>query len=111
MHLEFCHWSHTNHQLLPLILFTDEAALTCNEINITHNPHTVETNFQHRFSINVWCCMIDDMLIGFVILGDHMTGHNYLDFLQNGLSELEDISLATQIAMYFQHDGALSHYT
>jgi len=73
---------------------------------------TGETNFQRRFSINVWCGMIDDMLIGPVILDDCMTGQNYLDFLQNELPKhLEDAPLATQIAMYFQHDGAPSHYT
>ena len=56
--------------------------------------------------------MIDDMLIGSVILDDRMTGQNYLDFLQNELpKQLEDVSLATWIAMYFQHDGAPSHYT
>ena len=82
MHLEFCHWLHTNRHLLPLILFTDEATFTRNGINNTskshrwshENPHgTVETNFQRRFSINVWCSMIDDMLIGPVILDDRMT--------------------------------------
>ena len=31
--------------------------------------------------------MIDDMLIGPVILDDHMTGQNYLDFLQIELTE------------------------
>jgi hypothetical protein len=32
-------------------------------------------------------------------------------FLQNGLPEqLEAVPLATRIAMYFQHDGAPSHY-
>jgi len=42
----------------------------------------------------------------------HMTGQNYLDFLQNELpNQLEDVPLATRIAMYFQHDGAPSHYT
>ena len=56
--------------------------------------------------------MIDDMLIGPIILDKHITGQNYLDFLQNGLPEqLEDVPLATRIAMYFQHDGAPSHYT
>jgi len=92
MCLEFCHWLHTNRQLLPLILFIDEATFTHNGINNTRNsrrwshenPHgTVETNFQRRFSINVWCGMIDDMLTGPVILDDRMTGQNYLDFLQN----------------------------
>jgi hypothetical protein len=72
----------------------------------------VETNFQRRFSINVWCGVIDDMLFGPVIFDDRMTGHNYLDFPQNGLPErLEDIPMDTRIAMYFQHDGAPSHYT
>jgi len=46
------------------------------------------------------------------IFSDRMTGQNYLDFLQNELSkQLEDVPLATRIAMYFQHDGAPSHYT
>ena len=47
-----------------------------------------------------------------VILHNCITGQNYLDFLQNELpKQLEDVPLATQIAMYFQHDGAPSHYT
>jgi hypothetical protein len=42
------------------------------------------------------------MLIGLVILDNHMTGHNYLDFLPNGLPEqLEDVSLATRIVCTF----------
>jgi len=41
-----------------------------------------------------------------------MTGQNYLDFLQNELpKQLQDVPLATRIAMYFQHDRAPSHYT
>jgi hypothetical protein len=52
------------------------------------------------------------ILIGPGILDDHMTGHNFLGFLQSGLSEqLGNIPLATWIGMYFQHDGAPSHYT
>jgi hypothetical protein len=45
--------------------------------------------WKHIFivSLNVWCGMIDDMLIGPVILDNCMVGHNYLDFLQNGLLE------------------------
>jgi hypothetical protein len=94
MHLRLCHWLHTNHQLLPVILFSGEATFTRNEIKNTcyshrwshDNPHGIlETNFQRRFSVSVWCGMIDDMLIGPVILDDRMTGRNYLDFLQNGL--------------------------
>jgi hypothetical protein len=121
MRLEFCHWLHNNRQFLPLILFTDEAAFTRNGINNTHNSHrwtqhnphgTVEINFQRRFSINVWCGMMDAMLTGPFISEDRMTGHSYLDFLQNGLpEELEDVPLSTRTAMHFQHDGVPSHYT
>ena len=76
MRLECCHWLHINRQLLPLIIFTDEATFTHNGINNTRNSHrwshenprgTVETNFQSRFSINVHCGVIDDMLIGPII--------------------------------------------
>jgi hypothetical protein len=50
--------------------------------------------------------------IGPIILEDRMTGQNYLEFLQNELPEqLEDVPLATRIAMYFQLDGAPPHYT
>ena len=56
--------------------------------------------------------IIDDMLTGPVILDDRMKGQNYLDFLQNELpKQLEDVPLATRIAIYFQHGGAPSHYT
>jgi hypothetical protein len=56
--------------------------------------------------------MIDDVLIGHVILDDHMRGPNYLGILQNGLAEkVEVVPLATRIATYFQHDGAPAHYT
>jgi hypothetical protein len=65
------------------------------------NPHgTLETKFQRRFS-SVWCGMIDDMLIGPVILGDRMIGQNYLDFMQYGLpKQLEDVPVVIRIAMY-----------
>jgi hypothetical protein len=121
MLIVFCHWLHTNSQLLPLILLAGEATFTRNRLNNAHNfhqwshdnPHcTVETNFQRGFFISVWYSMIDNILIGLVILEDHMTGHNYLGFLQNGLTEqLEDVPLATWIALYFQHDRTSSYYT
>jgi hypothetical protein len=47
------------------------------------------------------------------ILGGH-TGRHYLEFLQNEkpqILQLEDVPLATRIAVYFQRDGAPPHYT
>jgi hypothetical protein len=41
-----------------------------------------------------------------------VTGENYLNILQNGLPEqLENSSVATRIAICFQHDEDFSHYT
>jgi hypothetical protein len=70
--LECCQWLHINRQLLPFVLFTDEASFTRNGINNTRNAHrwshysplcTAEESFQRRFSMNVWCGMIDGILI------------------------------------------------
>jgi hypothetical protein len=55
------------------------------------------------------CCWL--LLIGPVISEDRMTGQNHLEFPQNELPELENVPLATRIAMYSQHDGAPPHYT
>jgi hypothetical protein len=42
---------------------------------------------------------------------DRMTGQNYIEFLQNESPEqLEDVPLATGIAVHSQHDGAPPHY-
>jgi hypothetical protein len=81
MRLEYGHWLHTNRQLLSLIFFIHEANFTRNGISNTRNSYrsqnnprgTAETNFQRRFAISVCCGMIDDMLIGPVILDDRMT--------------------------------------
>jgi hypothetical protein len=94
--LKFYYWLHTNSQLLPLMLSTDEATFARTGNNDTSDsfrwPHdnqhgTVETNFQRLFCISAWCVMFSDMSIGPVILDDHITGQNYINFLQNGLPE------------------------
>jgi hypothetical protein len=39
------------------------------------NPRaTVESNFQQRFSVNVWCWVLDDQLIGTFIFDGRLTG-------------------------------------
>jgi len=46
------------------------------------------------------------------VLDDRMTGQNYPAFLQNELpNQLEGVPMVTRIVVYFQHDGAPSHYT
>ena len=99
------------------ILFTDEAQFSRNGVNNLHNsvwadenPHaTVESNFQLRFCVNVWCAVLDDQLLGPFIL-EGLIGEAYFRFLQEELPRLlEDVPLNKRGRMYFQHDGAPPH--
>jgi len=119
--LEFCKWLNGSHQLHRYNLFTDEAQFNRDSINNTHNSHvwadenpctTVESNFQLCFSVNVWCAVLDDQLIGPFILEGRLTGEAYLRFLQEYLPRLlEDMPLNKQGHMYFQHDRAPPHFS
>ena len=52
------------------------AGTSCNShVWADENPHaTVESNFQLCFSVNVWCAVLDDQLIGPFILDVRLTG-------------------------------------
>jgi len=62
--LNFCKWLNNSRQLHRYIMFTDEAQFNRDGVTNTTNSHvwgdanphaTVESNFQQRFSVNVWC--------------------------------------------------------
>ena len=103
------------------ILFTDEAHFTCDRVNNTRNYHlrglenphgTVKRNYQTRFSVNVWCSVIGDQLIGAYFFPQRLTGGIYTKFLQDELPALlENVPLQTQRQMYYQHDGAPPHFS
>jgi len=51
------------------IMITDEAQFNRDDVNNTHNSHvwvdetpypTVESNFQQRFIVSVWCADLED---------------------------------------------------
>jgi hypothetical protein len=42
---------------------------------------------QCHFTTNVWSVIIEDVLIGPIIVDDCMTGHNYLDFKQKCITK------------------------
>jgi len=117
--LEFCKWLNGSRQLHRYSLFTDESQFNRDGVNNTHNsyvwaienPHaTVESNFQQLLSVNVWCAVLDDQLIGPFILEVRLTGEAYLRFLQEELPRLlEDVPLNTRGLKYFQHDEAPPH--
>jgi len=114
--LNFCKWLKESRQLHRYIMFTDEAKLNRDGVNNTHNSHvwgdenphaTVESIFQQLFSVNVWCAVLDDKLIGPFIFEARLTGEACLRFLQEELPQiLEDVPFDKRSRMYFQHDGA-----
>ena len=60
----------------------------------------------------MWCCVIDDQLIGLYIFAQHLTGDIYSNFLQDELPALlENVPLQTRWQMYYQHDGAPPHFS
>ena len=94
------------------------AHFTCHGVNNTRNSHlwdhdnphgTVESNYQHRFSVNVWCGVIGNQLSGPYIFPQHLTGDIYADFLLDELPALlENVPLQTRRQMYYHHDAELS---
>ena len=120
-HMDLCHWITAHPQLLSIILFTDKASFTRDGINNSQNLHmwshdnpheTSVTNFQRRFSVNVWCGVLGNKLIGPSVFDNNLTGNTYEVFLRNELPGLSEyIPLIIMSQMYFQHDAATPHYT
>lgn len=122
--VQFCEWLQQNQaadqNFSRRILSVDEAIFTRNGINNfrnTHvwaidNPHAIKrTNFQHRFSVNVWAGIVNGILIGPHILPDRLTGEEYLNFLQNHLPNLlEQVPLNIRQDMWLLQDGAPPHF-
>jgi hypothetical protein len=65
------------------------------------NPYAVvQSRHQQQFSINVWAGIIGDVLIGFHVFPQRLTGNSYRHFLENGLPTLlEDLPLAIRAHM------------
>lgn len=120
----FCEWLLHQNQLNPNftknILFTDESIFTRNGIQnfhnthfwATENPHAIRrTNFQQRFSVNVWAGIVNGQLIGPFILQNRLSGAIYLEFLRETLPVLlEEVNLDVRRQMFFLHDGAPPHF-
>lgn len=77
------------------------------------NPHEIcEDRFQHQFSLNVWVGIVGGYLTGPVFLPARLTREMYRNFLEETLPEfLQDVPLATRIAMWFMHDRAPPHFS
>ena len=119
--LELCLWINSNSHVFRNILSTDEAHFTYDGVNNTRkshlwdcdNPHeTVKSNYQHRFSVNVWHGVIGNQLTGSYIFSQHLTGDFYAKFLQDEFPALlENVPLQPGRQIYYHHDGAPPHFS
>jgi len=119
--VEFCQWA-----LLQIqdnffnILFSDESTFTnhgqVNRHNIHYwaleNPRWLrEVEHQRQWSVNVWCGIHRNRIIGPYFIEGALNGPKYRNFLDQELPKLlEDIPIAERLNMWYQHDGCPSHY-
>ena len=76
------------------------------------NPRWKRTiPFQHPWSVNCWCDIVGDLVIGPYFFEGCLAGKVYANFLQNVLLHLmEDVPLHVHMNMWVQHKGAPPHY-
>jgi hypothetical protein len=121
----FCQWAREQIQQNPnffrYVLFSDESSFTnhgtVNRHNMHYwsvtNPHWLrQVEYQRPWTVNVWCGIIGNKLIGPHIIEGTLNGQMYRDILENELPTLlEDLSLEVRQNMWFQHDGCPAHYS
>ena len=122
--VDFCNWicrkMCTDVSFLIHVLFSDEANFAntgnVNRHNIlfyaNENPRWMRTvPFQYPRSVNCWCGIVGDHVIGAYFFEGRLTGQVYGNFLQNVLPQLmEYVPLHVRMNMRMQHDGAPPHY-
>ena len=123
--VEFCQFIqeklHEDNNFLDKILFSDGARFSKNGAVNRHNCHYYSqvnprwirgTHFQNIIiSVNVWCGIINDHIIGPYFFDGNLNGEMYLQFLETQLGPLlEEIDLDMRRVMWFQHDGAPPHF-
>ena len=123
---QFCHWLPQQHTIdrmfIRRVQFTDVALFTRGSIINPHNmymwvyenPHrTTLRGYQRRFSVKVWCGIVDNHVLGPHVLPPRLTCPVYRQFVEHELPGLlhEDAPLATRNSMWFMHDGAPAHFS
>ncbi|GBM07348.1 hypothetical protein AVEN_187887-1 [Araneus ventricosus] len=101
------------------IIWTDEASFSRNGMFNRQNVHTwslenpryaVEVRHQLRWSINGWCGIFNDRLIGPVFYEGTLMGQWHLELLQDVITDfVENLPLHQLRNVWFQHDGTPPH--
>ncbi|XP_066153268.1 uncharacterized protein [Euwallacea fornicatus] len=122
--LNFCHWLENmicdETDFLSRVLWSDEATFKSNgQLNL-HNSHywseknprwMREVDHQYRWTLNVWCGIVEGKIIGPYFFEQPLNGERYMEFLSDFLPTLLDnVTLRTRQTMWLQHDGCPVHY-
>lgn len=122
--INFCQWAlqmiQNDRHFFRYVLFSDEAKFYSDGHLNRHNchywsnenPHWYRTmNHQNRWSLMVWCGIVNGYLIGPYFFNRNVDRDSYLELLRDHLPVLlENVDLATRIRMWFQQDGAAPHF-
>ncbi|KAL2719288.1 hypothetical protein V1478_010750 [Vespula squamosa] len=75
------------------------------------NPHWLrQVKHQKQWSVNVWCDIIGDKIIGPYFINGNLNDNIYANFMKDTLGLLlEELLLFTRQTMWYQHDGCLAH--
>jgi hypothetical protein len=74
--------------------------------------HERGSNLQRHFSVNVWCGIAGDQLIGPYTFPQRLLDEICTEFLQNEMSALSENGLPENtVTEVLPHDGALTHFT
>ncbi|GBL86758.1 hypothetical protein AVEN_96002-1 [Araneus ventricosus] len=73
---------------------------------------SADIRHQMRFSINIWCGIFNNRLIGPVFFHSKLTSARYLELLLDVIPDfVENLPLFQLRNVWFQHDGAPEHKT
>ncbi|EZA56990.1 hypothetical protein X777_03174 [Ooceraea biroi] len=65
---------------------------------------------QRPWSLNVWCGVLHNRIIGPFFIDGTLNGQKYADFLSQQLPNLlEEVPLETRLQMWYQHGGCPAH--
>lgn len=123
--MQFCRWllnrNAEDADFLSNILWTDESIFTRNGVGNIHNmhywsinnPHVIfPSRHQHRFSLNVWAGILNNRILGPILLPNRINGQDFLHFLTVDITEeLDNLPLNMLRNLWFQLDGAPPHFT
>lgn len=108
-----------NNDLLHNIFWTDESSFSTAGIFNRHNTHHWATENprmlkklkkQGRKTVNVWCGIHRNKIIGPIFINTNLTGAVYLNLLQQEVEEyLDNLPVLLNLRTIWQQDGAPPH--